>query len=270
MTENEKLDEDENKKNIKTEEKKKNLENKEQNQESNQSEKNLDINKELYSEEGLNNSYFDEKEDIRKSMTVSYTVILIGDSNAGKTSIMNKFITGEFKEHITATINVEYCFKNLKIDKNLYAELKILDTAGQEKYRAITKSYYRNADGIILVFDLTEEDALLKLKSWINDINDIVGNIEIILVGNKTDLLDRKISQAKAEAFAKEKNYKYLETSAKDGTNILLLFEELAIGMNKRKQDDSSLCEINCVNTYVNKRSELNKILKKEKENKCC
>ena len=267
MTENEKLDEDE--KNIKIEENEKPV-NKEKDKEVNLSEKNDDDNNILYSEGELNNSYFDENADIRKSLTVSYTVILVGDSNVGKTSILKKFITGDFNNQTVSTINVEFRSKNLKIDKDLYAELKIFDTAGQEKYRSLTKQYYKNADGVILVFDLTVEDSLIKLKSWINDINENAGNVEIILVGNKADLFDRKINETEAEAFAKEKNFKYIETSAKEGTNILLLFEEIAMGINKRKQESSSVVDIKSVNTYVFRRAELNKELKQEKESKCC
>ena len=231
---------------------------------------NVDIDKIVNIDEDLNSSYVDEKEDFKKSNKNQFNVILIGDSNVGKTSILKKFITGSFNQKIQCTIDVEFSSKNLKIDKNLYAELKIFDTAGQEKYRALTKSYYRNVNGVILVFDLTDENALIKLKSWMTDISENTANVEIILVGNKTDLKDRRISKTEAENFAKENNYKYIETSAKDGTNILLLFEELAIDMNKRKQEESSYVEIKSINTYVFRRSELNKQLKSKKESKCC
>ena len=94
--------------------------------------------------------------------------------------------------------------------------------------------------------------------------------MEIILVGNKTDLIDRKISKTDAKNFAKERNFKYIETIAKDGTNILLLFEELIIGMNKKKMEESSLVEIKSINTYIFQRTELNKELKNKIEEKCC
>jgi tRNA U34 5-carboxymethylaminomethyl modifying GTPase MnmE/TrmE len=102
---------------------------------------NVDIDKIANIDEDLNSSYVDEKEDFKKSNKNQFNVILIGDSNVGKTSILKKFITGSFNQKIQCTIDVEFSSKNLKIDKNLYAELKIFDTAGQEKYRALTKSY---------------------------------------------------------------------------------------------------------------------------------
>ena len=219
----------------------------------------------------LNASNYDEKLDIEASKSLDFSVILVGDSNVGKTSILNKFIHGSFSNQIKCTINVEFHAKNLKIDKNLYARLTIYDTAGQEKYRALTKNYYRNANGVILVFDLTNENSFTKLNSWIKDINDNAGNVEIILVGNKSDLEDRKIPKLNAERLAKEKSFKYIETSAKEGTNILLLFEELSIGMNKRRNDESSSnVELGSIQTYVFRREELNKELKYKKSAKCC
>ena len=219
----------------------------------------------------LNDSNIDEKLDLEDSKTLDFNVILLGDSNVGKTSILYKFIDGTFSDLLTSTINVEFKAKNLKIDKNLYAKLAIYDTAGQERYRAITRQYYHNANGVILVFDLTNEISFTKLNGWIKDINDNAGNVEVILVGNKSDLEDRKITKYKAENYAKEKNVKYIETSAKEGTNILLLFEELSIGMNKRRNDESSSnVELGSIQTYIFRREELNKELRNKKERKCC
>ena len=222
-----------------------------------------------YSE--LNDSNIDEKFDIEESKTLDFNVILIGDANVGKTSILCKFINGTFSDNITSTVNVEFKAKNLKIDKNLYAKLSIYDTAGQERFRALTRQYYHNANGVILVFDLTDEHSFAKLNGWIKDINENAGNVEVILVGNKSDLEDRKITKYTAEKYAKEKNVKYIETSAKEGTNILLLFEELSIGMNKRRNEEStSNVELGSIQTYVFRREELNRELKNRKERKCC
>ena len=274
MIENEKLDDDgNNNKNIIKQDDKKNNEKEDENIIPSSNDLNINENDSVDNKtntEELNNSFYDENKDIGKSIKIQFTVIIVGDSNVGKTCILKKFMDGVFPEKTQCNINVDFSTKNLKIDKNLYAELKIFDTAGQEKYRSITRSYYHQADGIILVFDLTNENSFIKLNKWINDINENTDNVEIILVGNKTDLIDRKISKERAESFAKEKNFKYIETSAKDGTNILLLFEELSIGMNKIKQEDSSVVEINSIDTYIFRRSELNKKIKHKKKSKCC
>ena len=168
------------------------------------------------------------------------------------------------------TINVDFCCKYLKIDKNLYAKLIIHDTAGQEKYRSLTRSYYKNAKGIIVVFDLTNENSFLKLNKWINEICENTEDVVIFLVGNKADLNDRKVDKIKAEKYAKERNIKYIETSAKEGTNILLLFEEIAIDMNKQKEDESSVVQLENVDTYIIRRAELNRQLKSKKSKGCC
>lgn len=233
----------------------------------------LDLNSNLYKDNNidLNASNYDEKLDMKESKTLEFSIILLGESNVGKTSIINKFINGTFSNKLTCTINVEFKTKYLKIDKNLYAKLLIYDTAGQERYRSLTKQYYHNADGIILVFDLTDEDSFNKLNIWIKEINDNAGNVEIILVGNKSDLENRKITKLNAEKSAKEKNIRYIETSAKEGTNILLLFEEISIGMNKRKNEETtSNVEMGSIDTYIFRREELNKELKSKKEKKCC
>jgi small GTP-binding protein len=230
-------------------------------------EEEFDQNKE---EEDLNQSNFDENSDMENSKCCEFNVILIGDSGVGKTSILAKFIEGNFENNKKCTIDVEFKTKNLKIDKDLYAKLTIFDTAGQERYRSLTKQYYHLAHGIVLVFDLTEENSFNSLNKWIKEIDDNTKNVEVMLVGNKSDLKNRAIINSKAEQFAHEKNFKYIETSAKEGTNVLLLFEELSNGMNKRKQNDSSIAEIGSLSTYIFKRAELNKELKNKKESKCC
>jgi len=220
--------------------------------------------------EERNDSSFDEKDDEQNLKLVEYKIILVGDSGVGKTSILKKFINNEFNEDIKCTINIDFFSKSIKIDKNLYTNLKIYDTAGQEKYRALIKKYYQGTDGIILVFDLTNENSFNKLKSWINEVSDNTEKAQIILVGNKADLIERKIDEETAENFAKQRDIKYIETSAKEGTNILLLFEELALDINKKKQNDSSVVELEHVDTYVFRRREINKEIKNKKENKCC
>ena len=217
-----------------------------------------------------NDSSFDEKEYEQNLKTVEYKIILLGDSGVGKTSIIKKFINNEFNEDIKCTIDIDSLYKSIKIDKNLYTKLKIYDTAGQEKYRSLIKKYYQGTDGIILVFDLKSENSFNKLKSWINEISENTEKAQIILVGNKADLIERKIDEDKAETFAKQRDMKYIETSAKEGTNILLLFEELALDINKKKQNDSSVVELEHVDTYVFRRREINKEIKSKKESKCC
>lgn len=239
-------------------------------EESKEKEQKDNSNNDIVKSDERNDSSFDEKEYEQNLKTVEYKIILLGDSGVGKTSIIKKFINNEFNEDIKCTIDINFLYKSIKIDKNLYTKLKIYDTAGQEKYRSLIKKYYQGTDGIILVFDLTNENSFNKLKSWINEISENTEKAQIILVGNKADLIERKVDEDKAETFAKQRDMKYIETSAKEGTNILLLFEELALDINKKKQNDSSVVELEHVDTYVFRRREINKEIKSKKESKCC
>ena len=136
--------------------------------------------------------------------------------------------------------------------KNFNIKLQIWDTSGEEKYRSITKNFYRNADGLFVVFDLTRKVTYERIKDWINEAEEYNKGIKKILIGNKLDLENkREVKKDSAENFAKKNNLKYIETSAKDGTNIKESFDEiieLILGgkneqdiVNEYTQHDSSL-----------------------------
>ena len=136
------------------------------------------------------------------------------------------------------------------------AHLQIWDTSGQEKYKSIGLNFLRNADGVILVFDLTQKDTFEQMKQWLNDVNEICDDVKIIILGNKSDLKDeRKVEEEIANNFAEKLNYKYFETSAKEGTNIENAFKAMAdllmdpqtreIINNKRHRSNSVLTKKN-------------------------
>ena len=136
------------------------------------------------------------------------------------------------------------------------AHLQIWDTSGQEKYKSIGLNFLRNADGVILVFDLTQKDTFEQMKQWLNDVNEICDDVKIIILGNKSDLKDeRKVEEESAKNFAEKLNYKYFETSAKEGTNIENAFKAMAdllmdpqtreIINNKRHRGNSVLTKKN-------------------------
>ena len=136
------------------------------------------------------------------------------------------------------------------------AHLQIWDTSGQEKYKSIGLNFLRNADGVILVFDLTQKDTFEQMKKWLNDVNEICDDVKIIILGNKSDLKDeRKVEEESAKNFAEKLNYKYFETSAKEGTNIENAFKAMAdllmdpqtreIINNKRHRGNSVLTKKN-------------------------
>ena len=218
-----------------------------------------------------NNSEKNEEEegDANKDI-IEFKIILIGNASVGKTSIFNKFTTGDFSKIYKSTIAAEFKSKLLKVNKNLWAKLVIWDTCGTENYRSLTRQYYRGADGAIVIFDLTDQSSFNDLKKWIKDIKNYgEKDIQIIVVGNKLDLFNqRKVTQSQANNFCNENKYKYIEASAKDGTNLLKIFEELTFDLTNKNQEK--------IKNEINKKSQIKnlEIMAKEeiqeKKKGCC
>ena len=162
-----------------------------------------------------------------KATTYPLKITIVGSSNVGKTSIIKRYIENKFDEASTkATIIAEFKAKKINIDPFTEAELQIWDTAGQEIYRSVTKNYLHDSNGILIVFDLTNEKTFEDLDSWIEDINNTVDEkVTKILIGNKSDLPEKKISFEQASKYAEEHKMKYQIVSAKNGINIDLLFD---------------------------------------------
>ena len=154
-------------------------------------------------------------------------LLLLGDSSVGKTSILNKYISNKFDESSISTVGVDYMDKIIDYNK-FKIKLQIWDTSGEEKFRTITKNFYRNADGLLVVFDLTKKESYDHIKSWINEAKENNDKLKTILIGNKLDLKDERIVAIDvAKQFAEKNNLKYIETSAKDGTNINESFQAI-------------------------------------------
>ena len=159
---------------------------------------------------------------------IDLKILLIGDTSVGKTSILSKYIDDIFEENQISTIGVEYKVKSLIINGRKI-NLRIWDSSGQERFRSITQSFFRNAEGILYIFDLTEKKTFEGVKQWLIDSESYNLNIKKILVGNKVDLVEkRKVEKEIIDNFVKKIQLKYYEMSAKDGTNIDNVFRELA------------------------------------------
>ena len=163
-----------------------------------------------------------------------FKILLIGDSDSGKTSLMLRFTDNIFEEYSAPTIGVEFKNKKIKINEQ-YIKLQILDTAGQEKYHSVARNFIRNADGFIFVFDLTNERSFECIRGWLFTCEEINQDYPKILVGNNIDRPYRKVNYERAENFGIKYNMKYFETSPKDGTNVELIFEEIARLILSRK-----------------------------------
>ena len=196
--------------------------------------------------------------DIKNLELFEYKLILVGDPGVGKTSIMSKFVSNEFQSVYTSTIGVEFKLKEIYINNNTCAKLKIWDTCGQEKFRAITKQYFKNSEGVFIIFDLTNRETIKKLNIWLKDINDNIDNdFFVFLIGNKTDVKDRDITiSEEAKQFANEKKINYYEVSAKTGSGIYNIFEKMANKLINKEKIERNRKESNSNKT--NKKSSKN------------
>lgn len=150
-----------------------------------------------------------------------FKYIIVGDTAVGKSCLLLQFTDKRFQPVHDLTIGVEFGSRTIVIEGN-QVKLQIWDTAGQEKFRSITRSYYRGTAGALLTFDITRRETFEHLTDWLQDCRKYSNpNIVIMLIGNKCDLADkRQVTRAEAEEFAKNNGLMYLETSAKTDENI--------------------------------------------------
>ena len=170
---------------------------------------------------------------------IKLKLLIIGDSNVGKTSMLLNYTDNYFPESHLATIGVEYKVKELTT-KDYNITLQIWDTAGQERFRSITKSFFRNTNGIIFVYDVTSRKSFHSVKDWIKDSELHDSGFEKILVGNKIDLKDqREVKFDELKELGLKKRIDVMEVSAKERINIDEAFQKIVdlILTNKNKMD---------------------------------
>ena len=201
-------------------------------------------------------------------------LILIGDSGVGKTSLLSRYMDEEFIPNLPCTINADYKIKSIRIDELTSAEITIWDTCGQERYRSMTKQYFKDAHGIILVYDVCDKRSFTDLNIWLEEIkkNSIKEDISIILCANKIDLKFRNTSFEEGSTFAKNNDILYCETSSKDGINIESVFEnvtkDIIDKMNRNSKFDTETRKSTSLREST--KAVRGKELKREKELKCC
>ena len=154
-----------------------------------------------------------------------FKILLLGDSGVGKSSIILRYIENNFSQNLMNSIGVDFKLKNIEV-KGKKVKLQVWDTAGQERFRTITTSYYKGAQAIIVVFDITDRDSFEHVKNWMADVDKFAKEgVLRILAGNKCDLEHmRKISKDEGKELASKYGIQYIETSAKETTNIEELF----------------------------------------------
>ena len=185
-------------------------------------------------------------------------LIVIGDSAVGKTAVIQKYVNNQFNETMISTTGVDFNNKDLIIDGQK-VKIQIWDTAGQEKYRALTSQYYRRAHGIILFYSVTDKTSFQHLQNWLDSIeSNTMTKIPVILLANKCDLAE-VVPREQAEEFARSKNLSIFFTSAKTGENLDAAFQTIA-EMSIHVQIDSKkdVVKLN------------NKTEEKKDKKKCC
>ncbi|KAJ1994846.1 ras GTPase [Dimargaris cristalligena] len=158
-----------------------------------------------------------------------FKLLLIGDSGVGKSCLLLRFADDTYTESYISTIGVDFKIRTIELEGKT-VKLQIWDTAGQERFRTITSSYYRGAHGIIVVYDVTDTDTFTNVKQWLQEIDRYASEgVSKLLVGNKSDLEDKKVVEyTVAKEFADQLGVPFLETSAKDSTNVEQAFLTMA------------------------------------------
>ncbi|KAJ3436888.1 ras and ef-hand domain-containing protein [Anaeramoeba flamelloides] len=166
-------------------------------------------------------------------------VVIIGNSSVGKTSLLLHYTEHRFRSTLESTIGIDYREKDLVVS-NQEVHLQIWDTAGQERFKTITRSYYRNCDGIIVVYDVTQTESFEQVKGWVESVHKYAEEeVPILVIGNKIDLSSKRaVNERQGKELAKTLGTEFIETSAKTGVNINFGFEMLTKKMllrNKKK-----------------------------------
>ena len=206
-----------------------------------------------------------KKENNEKKLT-RINLITLGDGQVGKTSLILRYTNDYFGNNYIATIGFDYKFKNEKLKNGEEINVKIFDTAGQEKYWSLAANFLKKADGIILVYDITYKISFENLNKWLKDINENAKGLPIVLIGNKTDLEEnREVSKEEGNEFAKKINeeIEFYEASCKTGENIKEAIRFLVEKIYKKYQGKNMAEE-----SIIIKKENKNKNNKKDK--KCC
>ncbi|XP_033834583.1 ras-related protein Rab-6A isoform X1 [Periophthalmus magnuspinnatus] len=161
-----------------------------------------------------------------------FKLVFLGEQSVGKTSLITRFMYDSFDNTYQATIGIDFLSKTMYLEDRTI-RLQLWDTAGQERFRSLIPSYIRDSAAAVVVYDITNVNSFQQTTKWIDDVRtERGGDVIIMLVGNKTDLADkRQITTEEGEQRAKEMNVLFIETSAKTGYNVKQLFRRVAAAL---------------------------------------
>ncbi|CAH0478221.1 unnamed protein product [Peronospora belbahrii] len=172
-------------------------------------------------------------------------VVLLGDTGVGKSSLVLRFVTNNFRPYSESTIGASFMSKMIVVN-DTPIKYQIWDTAGQEKYHSLAPMYYRGAAAAIVVYDITRKQSLTTLKNWVKELKQLgPDNIVIAIAGNKSDLEEkREVPASQARAYAEEIGALFIETSAKEDTNVSDLFIQISQALPIASAESNALPEI--------------------------
>ena len=215
-----------------------------------------------------------------RGMNFNYLLkyVIVGDASVGKSNLLLRYTHGQFREEYQLTIGVEFGSSNITIDKNVF-RIQIWDTAGQENFKSITRSYYKNSACALIVYDITRRVSFENLSDWIEDCkNSSPKTVFMVLVGNKCDLEEnREVTEEEGKEFAERHGMLFFETSAKTGKNVEEVFKRsIAIIAKRMKENFYDLESDKCgIKIIKDENSSLSENSSKKEENKgseyrCC
>ena len=214
--------------------------------------------------------------DDNKDHDYLFKYIIIGSPSVGKSKIVERFIKNTFNEKYGATIGVEFAEKNIKIEDKII-RIQVWDTAGQEKFKSITRGYYKSCICALIVYDITSRESFNDITNWIEDCkNYSPKTVVIVLIGNKYDLQQNRIvSTEEGQELSDKNGISFYETSAREGTNIKEIFQKTGEEIYQNiKKGNYNLDDIECgiVSSFYNKDLSsiiLNKGEEKQKKKFC-
>ncbi|NWT72353.1 RB39B protein, partial [Prunella himalayana] len=168
-----------------------------------------------------------------------FRVIMLGDSTVGKSSLLRRYTEGVFLDAVNQTVGVDFYVQFVELEPGLQVKLQFWDTAGQERFRSVTRSYYRNSAGGMLLFDITNRASFENIRRWHREVTDTIQPFRMVflLVGHKSDLAgQRQVAQREAEKLAASLGVQYVETSAKDASNVVQAFQMLTAAIYQALQ----------------------------------
>ena len=190
-------------------------------------------------------------------------IFVLGNAAVGKSSFILRFCRNDFKDHYMTTIGIDFMAKSSVLPNGKNSKICFYDTAGEEKYKSVSFNLIKNADGVLLMYDITNKESFDSINGWLVSIRENRGNdFPIILVGNKTDLNEKRlISKEDGEKEAEKNGINFFETSNKDGTNIDECVFSLASKIAEKMEKDN--------NKKASEKIKLDKNSIKAKKNKC-